>query len=81
MVSGLIRMERRFRLDDPAHDLPEGRLMKINLNGLALIALTIAAAPGFAAEPDTHAGHHPASPAATPIVRRRQRRRRANRGP
>ena len=41
--------------------------MKINLNGLALIALTIAA-PGFAAEPDPHAGHHPAPSAAIPSV-------------
>ena len=41
--------------------------MKIDLNGLALIALIIAA-PGFAAEPDPHAGHHPAPSAATPAL-------------
>ena len=40
--------------------------MKIQLNGLALIALIIAA-PGFAAEPDPHAGHHPA-PSAAPAL-------------
>jgi hypothetical protein len=60
-------MEHRCRLDDPAPDFPEGRHMKTNLNGLALIAL-IVAAPGFAAEPDPHAGHRPAPSAVTPAV-------------
>jgi hypothetical protein len=41
--------------------------MKLNLNSLALVALTIAV-PGFAAEPDPHAGHHPASSTSTPAV-------------
>jgi hypothetical protein len=41
--------------------------MKLNLNSLALVALMIAA-PGFAAEPDVHAGHHPALSPSTPAV-------------
>jgi hypothetical protein len=41
--------------------------MKLNLNSLALVAL-IMAAPGFAAEPDPHAGHHPAPSTSAPAV-------------
>jgi hypothetical protein len=41
--------------------------MKMNLNSLALVALIIAA-PGFAAEPDVHVGHHPAPSTSTPAV-------------
>lgn len=41
--------------------------MKTNLNGLALVALIIAA-PGFSAEPDSHAGHHPAPSTSMPAV-------------
>src|SRR5688572_1963911 len=41
--------------------------MQLNLNSLALVALIIAA-PGFAAEPDVHAGHHPAPSTSTPAV-------------
>jgi hypothetical protein len=39
--------------------------MKLPIKGLALMALIIAA-PGFAAEADPHAGHHPAPAASTP---------------
>jgi hypothetical protein len=39
--------------------------MKLPVKGLALMALIIAA-PGFAAEADPHAGHHPAPAASTP---------------
>jgi hypothetical protein len=39
--------------------------MKLPIKGLALVAL-IMAAPGFAAEADPHAGHHPAPAASTP---------------
>jgi hypothetical protein len=41
--------------------------MKLNLNSLALVALIIAV-PGYAAEPDVHAGHHPAPSTSTPAV-------------
>jgi hypothetical protein len=41
--------------------------MKSHLNSLALVALIIAA-PGLAAEPDPHAGHHPAPSTSTPAV-------------
>jgi hypothetical protein len=39
----------------------------LNLSSLALVALIIAA-PGFAVEPDVHAGHHPAPSTSTPAV-------------
>lgn len=66
-LGGDASVERRCRLEDRALDFTEGRLMKTNPNGWALIALIIAA-PGFAAEPDPHAGHHSAPSAATPAV-------------